>query len=89
MLVRDNGKNVVAAMTCGHFIGIPCLTHTLQLVMKDGQLHTRNVTFLLLSVGDCGPLQEFLKCHKNIKGSKRDSVCAEAQNGARRTDNMG
>lgn len=72
-MVRDNGMNVVAAITCGHFIGTPCLAHTLQLVIKDGLLHTLNVTiscYCLLE--DCGPLHAFLKSHKNIKDSTEE-----------------
>lgn len=46
VVVRDNGKNVVAAMNCGRFTGIPCLAHTLQLVVKDGVLYQRNVSNL-------------------------------------------
>lgn len=36
VVVRDNWKNVVAAMTYKDLIGIPCLAHILQLVIKDG-----------------------------------------------------
>lgn len=79
VVVRDNGMNVVAAMTCGHFIGIPCLAHTLQLVIKDGLLHTCNVTNLATVCRRTGPLQAFLKSHKNIKGSTRDAECVKAQ----------
>lgn len=43
IIVRDNGRNVVAAMNIGGFIGIPCLAHTLQLVVKDGLLHQRAI----------------------------------------------
>lgn len=34
VIVRDNGRNVVAAMLSANFVGIPCLAHTLQLVIK-------------------------------------------------------
>ncbi|XP_063215791.1 zinc finger BED domain-containing protein 4-like [Bacillus rossius redtenbacheri] len=42
-VVRDNARNVVAALNLSSFNHIPCLAHTLQLVIKDGLLSSKMV----------------------------------------------
>lgn len=42
-MVRDNARNVVAAMEVGKFQHIPCLAHSLQLVVKDGCLDNTEI----------------------------------------------
>lgn len=70
VVVRDNnGMNVVAAMTCGHFIGIPYLAHTLQLVIKDGLLHTCNVTNLANVCRTVGHFRYSSKATKILKAA--------------------
>lgn len=67
-------------------IGIPCLAHTLQLVIKDGLLHTRNVTNLAtVCRRTVGHFRHSSKATKILKVATRDAECAKAQTGARRT----
>jgi len=46
VVVRDNGSNFVAGLRDGGIPNIPCLAHTLQLVVKDGCLAQPVVTDL-------------------------------------------
>lgn len=76
-MVRDNWENVVAAMTYRDLIGIPCLAHILQLVIKDGwpiAFSQCNKSCDCLWV-DWGPLETFVKSYKDIEGGRRDCVC--------------
>lgn len=43
IFVRDNGRNIVAAMDSAGYVHVPCLAHTLQLVIKDGCLGSKVV----------------------------------------------
>ncbi|XP_047144447.1 zinc finger BED domain-containing protein 4-like [Hydra vulgaris] len=46
VVVRDNARNFVSAMEVGKFSSIPCLAHTLQLVVKDGCLDNEHISLL-------------------------------------------
>ncbi|KAJ8866724.1 hypothetical protein PR048_032585 [Dryococelus australis] len=46
-VVRDNGRNITAGLEMSSFEHIPCLAHTLQLVLKDRLLGSEIVTNLL------------------------------------------
>ncbi len=46
VVVRDNGSNFVAGLRDGEIPNIPCLAHTLQLVVKDGCLGQPAITDL-------------------------------------------
>lgn len=43
-VVRDNGADITAAIERSEYEAIPCLAHTLQLVLKDGFLDTLRIT---------------------------------------------
>lgn len=49
-IVTDNGRNMVLATNMSPYLHIPCLAHSLQLVVKDGILNNKNVTNL---IGTC------------------------------------
>lgn len=47
LIVRDNGRNICCALNESDFSHIPCLAHTLQLVVKDGLLNNKMVSGLI------------------------------------------
>jgi len=54
MVVRDNGANFVAGLRNANLPNIPCLAHTLQLVIDDGVLAQPCVISLLVASGLVG-----------------------------------
>ena len=46
-VIHDNGRNVVSAMTLGKFPHLPCVAHTLQLVLKEGLFSSKNIENLI------------------------------------------
>ena len=44
---RDNGANIVAALDILDILAIPCLAHTLQLVINDGIFKVKVVQELI------------------------------------------
>ncbi|XP_038157148.1 zinc finger BED domain-containing protein 4-like [Cyprinodon tularosa] len=44
VVLRDNAKNMIKAMTDAGFQSLPCFAHTLQLVVNEGLLVQRSVT---------------------------------------------
>lgn len=46
VIVRDNGRNFVSAMEKGKFEHIPCLAHSLQLIIKDGVFNNGDINDL-------------------------------------------
>lgn len=46
-VVRDNGPDITAALNRSEFEAIPCVAHTLQLVIKDGLINNPKIMNLL------------------------------------------
>ena len=46
-ILRDNAANMVSGLNIANIISLPCLAHTLQLIIKDGVLLQQSVVQLL------------------------------------------
>ena len=49
-ILRDNAANMVSGLNIANIISLPCLAHTLQLIIKDGVLLQQSVVQLLSCV---------------------------------------
>ncbi|KAJ8885342.1 hypothetical protein PR048_011539 [Dryococelus australis] len=43
VVVRDNARNIICALNSSNFDHLPCIAHTLQLVIKDGLRNTPSI----------------------------------------------
>lgn len=44
VVLRDNGRNINKALDEGNLLSLPCMAHTLQLVVTEGLLSQRSIT---------------------------------------------
>ncbi|XP_065662838.1 zinc finger BED domain-containing protein 4-like [Hydra vulgaris] len=71
VLVRDNVRNIVSAMDVGKFTNIPCLAHTLQLVVKDGCLNNERISLLAATCRRIvGHFKHLVKSYKLLRQSQ-------------------
>ncbi|XP_065671967.1 zinc finger BED domain-containing protein 4-like [Hydra vulgaris] len=71
VVVRDNARNIVSAMEVGNFTNIPCLAHTLQLVVKDGCLSNERISLLTATCRRIvGHFKHSVKSYKLLRQSQ-------------------
>ncbi|XP_065643056.1 zinc finger BED domain-containing protein 4-like [Hydra vulgaris] len=71
VVVRDNARNIVFAMEVGKFLNIPCLAHTLQLVVKDGYLDNERMSLLTATCRKVvGHFKHLVKSYKLLRQSQ-------------------
>ncbi|XP_065674177.1 zinc finger BED domain-containing protein 4-like [Hydra vulgaris] len=71
IVVRDNARNIVSAMEVGKFKNIPCLAHTLQLVVKDGCLNNERISLLTATCRRIvGHFEHSVKSYKLLRQSQ-------------------
>ena len=66
IVVRDNGSNFVAGLRDAGIPNLPCLAHTLQLVIKDGCLAQPSLKDSLAVISNLTLLAKYLNKFKNI-----------------------
>ncbi|XP_065671980.1 zinc finger BED domain-containing protein 4-like [Hydra vulgaris] len=71
VVVRDNARNIVSAMEVGKFTNIPCLAHTLKLVVKDGCLNNERISLLTATCRRIvGHFKHSVKSYKLLRQSQ-------------------
>ncbi|XP_065656148.1 zinc finger BED domain-containing protein 4-like [Hydra vulgaris] len=71
VVVRDNLRNIVSAMEVWKFTNIPCLAHTLQLVVKDGCLDNERISLLTATCRRiAGHFKHLVKSYKLLRQSQ-------------------
>ncbi|XP_065662875.1 zinc finger BED domain-containing protein 4-like [Hydra vulgaris] len=71
VVVRDNARNIVSAMEVGKFTNIPCLAHTLQLVVKGGCLNNERISLLTATCRRIvGHFKHLVKSYKLLRQSQ-------------------
>ncbi|XP_065658190.1 zinc finger BED domain-containing protein 4-like [Hydra vulgaris] len=72
IVVRDNARNIVSAMEVGKFTNIPCLAHTLQLVVKNGCLDNERISLLTATCRrTVGHFKHSVKSFKLLRQSQK------------------
>ncbi|XP_063215715.1 zinc finger BED domain-containing protein 4-like [Bacillus rossius redtenbacheri] len=81
-IVRDNARNITAGLESSEYEHLPCLAHTLQLVVKEGLLNNKNVNNLIANgrriVGhfkhSCKATKELKKAQATLKMKKHKLI---------------
>ncbi|XP_065654812.1 zinc finger BED domain-containing protein 4-like [Hydra vulgaris] len=72
VVVRDNARNIVSAMEVGKFTNMPCLAHTLSLVVKDGCLDNERISLLTATCRRIvGHFKHSVKSYKFLRQSEK------------------